>query len=80
MAGRLVGPIGPHRSAAWRELQNELAQLSERSTQIVAEHAGHHVHHDDPFLVVEAIRALVERTRVAAGLPAGAGPVRVRPG
>jgi hypothetical protein len=42
----LVVPQEARRSggylAAWRELQAELAALSTRSTQIFAEHAGHH--------------------------------------
>lgn len=55
--------LGAGWNAAWRDMQNELTQLSERGIQIVAEQAGHHVHHDDPVLITEAIRELVERLR-----------------
>ena len=54
---------GPQWYAAWREMQDELTQLSEHSAQVIAEHAGHHVHHDDPPLVVDAIRELVREAR-----------------
>lgn len=43
----------------WAELQKELAMLSTKSEQIVAEQSGHYIHHDQPELVVEAIRFLV---------------------
>jgi pimeloyl-ACP methyl ester carboxylesterase len=57
--------LGSDWNAGWRTLQNELAQLSERSTHHVAEHAGHHVHLDDPDLVARVVRELVERVRAA---------------
>lgn len=54
--------------AGWRELQDDLASLSECTTRVFAEHAGHHVHHDDQELVVRAIRDLVRScsTRASA--------------
>lgn len=42
----------------WLELQAELATSSSRSQQIMAPATGHHVHRDDPDLVVRAILAL----------------------
>lgn len=53
----------------WRDMQNELSQLSECSTQIVAADAGHHVQHDDPLLVAEAIRGLRERSTATRRAP-----------
>lgn len=47
----------------WPELQAELARLSERATHVVADHTGHHVHLDDPDLVVRTIGEFVEQLR-----------------
>lgn len=49
----------------WTELQRELAGLSRDSRHIVAGLAGHHIHRDDPDLVIGAIRDLVSRARSA---------------
>lgn len=51
----------------WREMQNDLAALSSRSTHLIAEHSGHHIHLDDPALVVRAVRDATQR--VTAELP-----------
>ena len=50
-----------------RTLQRELAALSPTGTLIFADSSGHHVHHDQPHLVVSAIRQLVETARRARG-------------
>jgi pimeloyl-ACP methyl ester carboxylesterase len=42
-------------------LQKRMAQLSTDSSQRVAKHAGHHVHHDEPELVVAAVREVVDK-------------------
>ncbi|MFD1547734.1 alpha/beta fold hydrolase [Nonomuraea guangzhouensis] len=47
----------------WYPLQADLASLSTDSKHIVAENAGHYIHHDQPELVVDAILDLVRRTR-----------------
>jgi pimeloyl-ACP methyl ester carboxylesterase len=44
----------------WDELQRELLELSTNSRQIIAEQSGHYIHHDQPELVVDAIRQVVE--------------------
>ena len=49
----------------WSKLQSELAALSEDCVHLVAGHAGHHLHRDDPELVTSAIAGLVQRTRSA---------------
>ncbi len=43
----------------WRGLQRELAQLSPRGRYVLAEEAGHAVQRDDPELVVDLVRGLV---------------------
>jgi pimeloyl-ACP methyl ester carboxylesterase len=47
----------------WCELQDELAALSSPSAHVYAVNAGHHVHLDDPAVVVQAICDLVGRCR-----------------
>lgn len=47
--------------AVWPALQAELTQLSEHATQTFAPHTGHHVHLDDPDLVVRVIRDFLDR-------------------
>ena len=49
--------------AAWRQLQDELATLSSDTVYMYALNADHNVHLDDPGLVVQAIRDLVQRCR-----------------
>ena len=46
--------------AAWQQMQDELSARSMSGRVIVAEGAGHMIHHDRPDLVVEAIRQLLE--------------------
>ena len=48
---------------AWAELQAELADLSASSTHAVAANAGHHVHCDDPGLVIQVVADLVRHAR-----------------
>lgn len=47
----------------WRRLQLDQASLSERGCLIVAEQSGHVVQVDQPEVVVDAIRAVVETAR-----------------
>jgi pimeloyl-ACP methyl ester carboxylesterase len=49
----------------WIQLQGELAELSTDSTHVVAAASGHHVHRDDPDLVISTITDLVRRVRQA---------------
>jgi pimeloyl-ACP methyl ester carboxylesterase len=46
----------------WSELQRDLLNLSTRSAQIVATHAGHNIDEDEPQLVTEAILKLLRET------------------
>jgi pimeloyl-ACP methyl ester carboxylesterase len=47
----------------WQEMQAELATLSPRGTQVVAEKSGHMIHQEQPELVVRAVRDVVEAVR-----------------
>ena len=48
--------------AVWDELQAELAALSSNGERVIAEQSGHYVHADQPELVIDAIRDVVEAT------------------
>jgi len=52
-------------SIAWQQMQDELAQLSTRSTHTIAKNSGHYIQLDRPDLVVEAVRKVVEQARQA---------------
>jgi pimeloyl-ACP methyl ester carboxylesterase len=47
----------------WRRLQQDQASLSERGCLITAQQSGHVVAIDQPKIVVEAIRTVVETAR-----------------
>jgi len=52
-----------HFKAVSAELHAELAALSPRGKRLVAERSGHYIHVDQPELVIEAIREVVEAVR-----------------
>lgn len=47
-------------AAAWRAGQGTLAGLSSRGRLMVAERSGHSVQHDQPALVLQAVRSVIE--------------------
>ena len=47
----------------WKEMQKDLASRSTNSKHIIAEKAGHVIQRDEPELIVDAIRQVVEATR-----------------
>jgi pimeloyl-ACP methyl ester carboxylesterase len=51
----------------WQDLQNELVGLSSNSTHIIAAHAGHMIPTEEPELVIDAIRKLVNEARSQMG-------------
>lgn len=52
--------MGVEKTAIWEELQQDLATLSSRSSRIVATHSGHHIHTDNPAIVVKAIFGILD--------------------
>jgi pimeloyl-ACP methyl ester carboxylesterase len=48
------------------ELQQELVRRSSRGKQVIAEKSGHNIHRDQPELVIDAIRQVVEEAKSAA--------------
>lgn len=55
-------PLGDAREAQWRSLQGELVQLSPKGRQVIAAYSGHMVHLDEPELVAEVVRDVVQDT------------------
>jgi pimeloyl-ACP methyl ester carboxylesterase len=50
---------------AWEKMQEELAHLSTRGTQVVARNSGHYIQIDRPDVVIEAVRGVVEQAKQA---------------
>lgn len=50
---------------AWLDLQQDLVSLSAKGYSVVAENSGHHVHVDEPELVVKTIQELANVYRAA---------------
>jgi pimeloyl-ACP methyl ester carboxylesterase len=48
---------------AWEKMQEELARLSTRGTQIIAKNSAHYIQNDRPDLVIDAIRKVVDQAR-----------------
>jgi len=59
----LVVTGGRGADSNWRRLQRDQTSLSERGCLIIAENSGHVVPTDQPKVVVDAIRAVVETAR-----------------
>ena len=53
----------------WRAFQRRIAQMSTNSRLVIARRAGHGIPHDQPKIVVEAIRQVVVAVRRNAKLP-----------
>ena len=47
----------------WKGMQKDLVSRSTNGKQIISEKAGHVIQQDEPELVVDAIRQVVEATR-----------------
>lgn len=47
----------------WMEMQDDLAAMSSRSAHIVADHSGHHIHLDQPRLIVDAVTMVLDFAR-----------------
>jgi pimeloyl-ACP methyl ester carboxylesterase len=46
----------------WKRLQSELAGLSTNSRQVIAEHSGHFIQYDQPELVIQSVKEIVDRS------------------
>ena len=59
--------------ATWRRLQRDQVTLSDRGCQVVAAQSGHLVQIDQPEIVVDAIRSIINATRRGDGPDCGSG-------
>jgi len=48
---------------AWQQMQDELGQLSNHSSHVIAKNSGHYIQLDRPDLVIEAVRNVVDHAR-----------------
>ena len=63
---RLPGPEAGQAEQVWQSLQLELAKLSTNGQLLIAEKSGHGIQLEQPDMVVDAIREMVERVRGAS--------------
>jgi pimeloyl-ACP methyl ester carboxylesterase len=61
----VVAEISAQLTVVWRELQTQLVCLSVQGQQVIAENSHHYVHHDQPEVVVEVIRRMLDSARGA---------------
>jgi pimeloyl-ACP methyl ester carboxylesterase len=59
----IVITAGNNPTASWETLQLDLQKHSSNSRRIVAVGSGHYVHDEQPDLVIDAIRDVVEKSR-----------------
>jgi len=55
--------LAPKFEQVRQDLQQDLVQRSAKGKQIIATKSGHFIHHDEPELVVSAIREVIDATR-----------------
>lgn len=53
---------------AWEKMQEEMAHLSTRGTQIIAKNSGHYIRINRPDAVIDAIRNVVDQARAPHGV------------
>jgi pimeloyl-ACP methyl ester carboxylesterase len=58
--------FNPFTAGEWLEMQRELEALSPRSRHIVAEKSGHFIQKDEPEVVIQAVRDVVDQVRAGA--------------
>jgi pimeloyl-ACP methyl ester carboxylesterase len=62
---------------AWQQLQREIASLSTRSRQIVAERSGHNIIFDEPEIIIESILEMIRADAAPMEPQLPASPVTV---
>ena len=62
-------PFIEHDERLWRQLQRELAQLVDGGRLVVATESGHNIQHEQPELVLNAIRDVIRAARLGDLVP-----------
>jgi pimeloyl-ACP methyl ester carboxylesterase len=63
---------------AWEKMQEDLAHLSTRGTQIVAKNSSHYIQLDRPDIVINAIHDVVEQSRKEQAQPSSLSSSRAQ--
>jgi pimeloyl-ACP methyl ester carboxylesterase len=59
----LPGDLAKPTNDAWEKMQEELAYLSTRGTQVIAKGSAHYIQIDRPDVVIDAVRNIVDQSR-----------------
>ena len=63
----MPGQVNPAKfKKMWMDLQQDLTTLSTKSRQVFAEHSSHFIQFDEPSLVAESVRQMIDLTRRTA--------------
>jgi len=62
----LPADLGKPSNEAWEKMQEEMAHLSSRGTQLIAKNSSHYIQLDRPDVVIDGIRNIVEEARQPA--------------
>jgi pimeloyl-ACP methyl ester carboxylesterase len=54
---------------AWEKMQEELARLSTKGQQTIVKNSSHYIQDDNPAVVIDAVRNVVEQARAAVTVP-----------
>jgi hypothetical protein len=64
-SAELPADIAKTTNDAWEKMQEELARLSTRGTQVIAKNSAHYIQIDRPDVVIDAVRSVVGQVRGA---------------
>ena len=69
-SAELPADLAKSTNDAWEKMQEELAHLSTRGTQVIAKNSLHYIQIDRPDVVIDAVRGVVDQARaVQPALP-----------
>ena len=66
-SAELPADLAKPTNEAWEKMQEELAHLSTRGTQVIAKNSSHYIQSDRPEMVIDAVRDVVNQARAAQG-------------
>lgn len=64
-SAELPADLAKTTNEAWEKMQEELAHLSTRGTQTIANNSAHYIQIDRPDVVVESVRNVVDQARTS---------------
>lgn len=64
-SSELAPDLAKPTNEAWEKMQEELAHLSTRGTQMIAKNSAHYIQLDRPDVVIDAVRTVVQQVRQA---------------